>query len=133
MSTMGYAMLSLLAGLGIPVMAALNGRLGMRLGSTAAAAVALFLVGLAVSAVVLAVIGMPRPQETPPPLYFMGGVLVAFYMLAITWIVPRFGVGDAIFFVLLGQLCAAAAIDHTGALARLVLRCPRRARAAFCS
>ena len=35
-----------------------------------------------------------------------------FYILSITTIAPRFGVGNAIFFVLLGQLISAAVIDH---------------------
>jgi transporter family-2 protein len=39
---------------------------------------------------------------------------VAFYVLSITWIAPTFGVGNAVFFVLLGQLISAAAIDHFG-------------------
>jgi len=33
-------------------------------------------------------------------------------MLSITAISPHFGVGNAVFFVLLGQLISAAAIDH---------------------
>jgi transporter family-2 protein len=39
---------------------------------------------------------------------------VAFYVLSITWIAPTFGVGNAVFFVLLGQLVSAAMIDHFG-------------------
>jgi transporter family-2 protein len=35
-----------------------------------------------------------------------------FYALSVTWAAPRIGVGNAVFFVLLGQLVAAAAIDH---------------------
>lgn len=39
-------------------------------------------------------------------------MLVAFYVLSITWVAPRFGIGNAIFFVLLGQMLAATAIDQ---------------------
>jgi transporter family-2 protein len=39
---------------------------------------------------------------------------VAFYVLTVTYIAPHFGVGNAVFFVLLGQLISAAAIDHFG-------------------
>src|SRR3546814_15322864 len=39
---------------------------------------------------------------------------VAFYVIAVTFIAPRFGVGNAIFFVLVGQIASAAAIDHFG-------------------
>ncbi|MEM9127998.1 MAG: DMT family transporter, partial [Pseudomonadota bacterium] len=45
---------------------------------------------------------------------FLAGVLVAFYVLSITFVAPRFGVGNAIFFVLLGQMISAAVIDHFG-------------------
>ena len=39
---------------------------------------------------------------------------MAFYVLTVTYIAPHFGVGNAVFFVLLGQLISAAAIDHFG-------------------
>ena len=48
------------------------------------------------------------------PLYYAGGVLVAFYILAVTFSAPRIGVGNAIFFVLVGQIVAATLIDHFG-------------------
>jgi bacterial/archaeal transporter family-2 protein len=41
-------------------------------------------------------------------------------MRSITWIAPRFGVGNAIFYVLLGQLISAAAIDHLGLIGAIV-------------
>ena len=114
--TFAYAALALIAGIGIPVMAALNGGLGARLGSPVAAALVLFLVGLAATSLVLLISGLPtRPNLQAMPLpYFLGGLLVAFYVLAITWLVPRFGVGNAVFFVLLGQIMSAALIDHFG-------------------
>ena len=48
------------------------------------------------------------------PQYFLGAVFIVFYALAVTFFAPRIGVGNAVFFVLLGQLIAAAAIDHYG-------------------
>ncbi|MFZ8974113.1 MAG: DMT family transporter, partial [Pseudomonadales bacterium] len=32
----------------------------------------------------------------------LGGLFVAFYVLSITYIAPHFGIGNAVFFVLLG-------------------------------
>ena len=49
-----------------------------------------------------------------PPHFFLGGLFVAFYVLTVTWIGPRIGIGNAIFLVVLGQLLAAAVIDHFG-------------------
>jgi transporter family-2 protein len=76
----------------------------------------LFVVAFACCAVVVLVTGtgaLSRLALAPRHL-FLGGVLVAFYVLSITYIAPRFGIGNAVFFVLLGQLLSAAIIDHFG-------------------
>ena len=51
-----------------------------------------------------------------PWYFYLGGALVAFYIFSITKIAPIYGVGNAISFVLLGQLIAISAIDHFGML-----------------
>jgi transporter family-2 protein len=106
-------------GIGIPVMAALSGTLGAKYGSTAFAASLLFLVALSISVVFLfAVEGglRPFPKTSLPFYYYLGGVFVAFYVLSVTWVAPQFGVGNAVAFVLLGQLISMAAIDQFGLL-----------------
>ncbi len=111
-----YAAVMLAAGIGIPVLAALNAALGVRLGSPVAAAMVLFCVALLCSAAVWAALGrtgLAKLNEAPRHL-FLAGALVAFYILSITFIAPHFGIGNAVFFVLLGQLISAAAIDHLG-------------------
>lgn len=111
-----YALIMLLAGIGIPILAALNAALGTRLGSPAAAATVLFLVALATASAAFALTGaqgMGRVAAAPKHL-LLAGALIAFYVLSITYIAPHFGVGNAVFFVLLGQLISAAAIDHFG-------------------
>lgn len=111
-----YALIMLLAGVGIPLLAALNAALGKHLGSPAAAATILFCVAFAASATVWLTTGargMALASSAPRHLFF-GGLLVAFYVLSVTWIAPRFGLGNAVFCVLLGQLISAATIDHFG-------------------
>ncbi|MFL4471984.1 DMT family transporter [Tateyamaria armeniaca] len=111
-----YALIMLLAGIGIPVLAALNAALGTRLGNPAAAAVVLFMIALLTATVVFALTGahgMDRVAAAPKHL-FLAGALIAFYVLSITFIAPHFGIGNAVFFVLIGQLISAAAIDHFG-------------------
>lgn len=111
-----YAGIMLVTGIGIPVMAALNAGLGQRLSSPANAAVILFAVALVVALFAAATIG-DRPSLAGPvtPVWFyLGGIFVAAYVLAITAIGPRFGIGNAVFFVLVGQLASAAVIDHFG-------------------
>jgi transporter family-2 protein len=106
----------LAAGIGIPVLAALNAALGRFIGSPAVAATVLFIVAFGTAGIV-AMITVPAAfgrLAAAPWHLFLGGVLIAFYVLAITWIAPVIGVGNAVFFVLLGQLISAAAIDHFG-------------------
>ena len=116
MPTTTYAFVMLCAGIGIPILAALNAALGGRIGSPVAASVVLFAIAFA-SALIVFVIGgfKPTPNIAAAPKHlFLAGVLIAFYVLSITFIAPKFGVGNAVFFVLLGQLISAAAIDHFG-------------------
>ncbi|MEJ6388911.1 DMT family transporter [Gymnodinialimonas ulvae] len=110
------ALIMFAAGIGIPILAALNARLGANIGSPAAAATILFVVALASAAVTAAVTGLEPLRALPgqPTHLFLAGALIAFYVLTITYIAPTFGVGNAVFFVLLGQLVSAAAIDHFG-------------------
>lgn len=115
-STTFYALTMLIAGIGIPILAALNAALGTRLGSPVAAAAILFVVALISTLIVLS-FGQPKAVMGAigaPKHLFLAGCLVAFYVLTITAVAPKFGVGNAVFFVLLGQLISAAAIDHFG-------------------
>ncbi|MEO0487079.1 MAG: DMT family transporter [Pseudomonadota bacterium] len=123
------ATLMFLAGIGIPVLAALNAALGTRLGSPAAAALILFAVALAVAgAATLATRGSYTNLAGTPAHLYAAGALIAFYVLSITWVAPSFGVGNAVFFVLIGQLVSAALIDHFGLFgARTLPMSPLRA------
>ncbi|AVO39866.1 DMT family transporter [Pukyongiella litopenaei] len=111
-----YALIMLAAGIGIPVLAALNAQLGKVIGSPAAAGAILFMVALGAAAVATLVTGPQALSRAPaaPRHLFLAGLLVAFYVLSITYVAPVFGVGNAVFFVLLGQLLSAALIDHFG-------------------
>ncbi len=112
-----YALIMLAAGVGVPILAALNSALGVRLGSPVAAGTILFAVALISALAVLFSIDRPGAVSLAagaPRHLFLGGCLAAFYVLSITMVAPHFGVGNAVFFVLLGQLISAAAIDHFG-------------------
>jgi len=110
------AAMMLVVGMGIPVTAALNAVLGTHLHSPVAASAVLFGVGFVLTALVLAFVGLPPSSAfSGVPLWSLAAALgVVFYVLSVTWSAPRIGVGNAIFFVLLGQLIAAATIDHFG-------------------
>lgn len=109
-----HIIIMLAAGIGVPVLAALNAALGRQIGSPAVAASVLFIGAFAIAAATALVTNPHAVTKlaSAPRHLFLGGVLVAFYVLSITWIAPTMGVGNAVFFVLLGQLISAAAIDH---------------------
>lgn len=110
------SLIMILAGIGIPIMAALNSGLGTKLGNPVQAATMLFSLALVSSLLVLMI--QPKAISTNfhgiPLHFFLGGFFVAFYVLSITFIAPKIGVGNAIVLVLLGQMVASAAIDHFG-------------------
>ena len=109
-----YAAIMFVAGIGIPLLAALNAALGRIIGSPVVAAAILFTVaGIVTWTLALATGLNPLKSAAQAPRHlFFAGALIAFYVLSITFIAPKFGVGNAVFFVLLGQLVSAAAIDH---------------------
>ena len=112
-----YAAIMLAAGIGIPVLAALNAALGRLIGSPVAAGAILFAVAFTATALLVLFVTGPAPLAKAldaPRHLFLAGLLVAFYVLSITHVAPVFGVGNAVFFVLIGQLVSAAAIDHFG-------------------
>jgi bacterial/archaeal transporter family-2 protein len=104
------------AGIGIPVFAAFNSGLGKQLGGPIAATAAAFAVGLVIALALVAVTGIPKPSAFTfeVPYIWFGAVFILFYGISVTYAAPRIGLGNAIFFVLLGQIVAAAAIDHFG-------------------
>ena len=116
MSYTTSAFIMLMAGLGVPVLAALNASLGKFLGSPIAAVT--ILLGIAfgticIIALITSHISLFKLLEAPRHL-LLAGFLMVFYILSITTIAPIFGVGNAVFFVLLGQLISASIIDHFG-------------------
>ena len=115
--TVRYAAIMLGAGIGIPVLAALNAQLGGRIGSPVVAAVVLFCVALTGAVIVMFATQGPlafRHVPAQPKHLFLAGLLVCFYVLSVTWVAPKFGVGNAVFFVLMGQMISAAMIDQFG-------------------
>ncbi|MEH6501663.1 MAG: DMT family transporter [Pseudoalteromonas distincta] len=112
----GMSVVMVVAGIGIPIMAALNSGLGVKLGNPVAASSILLSIALMVS--LAFTLSKPLPDTgllgASPLHYFMGGVFVAFYILSITWIAPKIGIGNAVFLVLLGQIVASALIDNFG-------------------
>jgi len=125
MFTAYYAFWAFAAGALIPLMAILNAGLARTTGGHVQATVILFATGL-IASLLLAVTTAVRLPEfhalvRVAPHQYAGGVIVAFYILSITYLAPRFGVGNAILFAVTAQLITSALIDHF-ALAGATLR-----------
>jgi bacterial/archaeal transporter family-2 protein len=113
-----YIALSTVGGILIPIMAALSGALGRTLDNPWAAATIVSAGAFAlVLAFTLATGSMHVSWDAlkqARPFQLLAGVGFAFYLLSITWVGPRFGIGNAVMFVLGGQIISSALIDHFG-------------------
>lgn len=113
---LSFATIMLLAGIGIPIMAAMTSSLGKHLSSPVAASAFAFFIAFCIALLALIINDKSFFKQIPsaPKYLFVAGAFIAFYVLSISFVAPHFGVGNAIFFVLLGQLLSAAIIDHYG-------------------
>jgi bacterial/archaeal transporter family-2 protein len=112
------AAFALVVGALIPIQAATNAAMSKSLGGISYASLVLFGISLIV---VLAWILITQAAMPPvaafraAPIYgWLGGFIVATYVLSITFLAPRLGVGNAICFIVTGQIFAAVLIDHFG-------------------
>jgi transporter family-2 protein len=125
MSSISYALWAFAAGALIPLMAILNAGLGRAAGGPVQATMLLFAIawGASLLVAVLTAAHVPTFQAlaAAAPAHYAGGLIVAFYVLSITFLAPRFGVGNAILFAVTAQLLTSAVIDHF-ALAGAALR-----------
>jgi bacterial/archaeal transporter family-2 protein len=121
MQTRFWLLAALALGVGalIPIQAATNAAMSKALGGISYASLVLFGVSLAVVSAWLLITQAPMPSAAAfrgAPVYgYLGGFVVAAYVLAITFLAPRLGVGNAICFIVSGQILAAVLIDQFGA------------------
>ena len=114
-NTLVYALVMTASGIGIPVMAAMNTRIGSAIGSPGLAVLFLLIMACVTMTAWLVATGFPKITLSDLPVYYaVAGCFFVFYILSITWIAPKFGLGNAVFFVLFGQLIASAVIDQFG-------------------
>ena len=113
-----YAGWAALAGALIPVMAALQGTMGRSLQSPFHAA--LIGVGIAFLAVgiTFAVMRPAMPSAdlfaSVPRIAWLAGLAMAFYALTVTFLTPKFGVGNIVMCVVVAQLIMSSVIDQFG-------------------
>jgi len=118
MSYLALAAWAFAAGALIPVMGSLNAGLSRSLGSAPAAATVLFVVALATMLTLFMATRQTVPSAAQfaatPSHLFLGGLIVAFYVISVTMLVPIFGVGNTILFAMTAQIVMSAAMDHFG-------------------
>lgn len=125
-TTLVYTIWAFASGVLIPVMASLNGGLARHLGGPQWASVLLFAVGLSATLAWAIVSRAPFPNgaqfAAPSTPQFLGGLVMAFYILSITYLAPRFGVARAVMLVVVAQIFTSAAIDHFGLFGAMARR-----------
>ncbi len=113
-----YAAWAALAGATVPVMASLNGTLGRSIGAPFHAAVFSVAVAFAGVALTLLISRAPMPSiaamGAAPKLAWFGGLGMAFYALTVTFLAPRFGIGNVVICVVVAQLVVSSLIDQFG-------------------
>jgi transporter family-2 protein len=118
MDDIRYFVWAAVAGMFIPVMAMLNGKLGRGLGDPLYAV--MITLGLAFvifslcaffwSDVPLALSSF----QTTEPSHYLGGFIVGFYVISATLLAPRMGVANFIMMAVSSQMIFAVIIDHWG-------------------
>jgi transporter family-2 protein len=102
----------------IPIQAATNAAFSKSIGNPFITGLMVFIVGLVGMILFLLISRTPLPSQqqlTAAPLYgYLGGIIVATYVVMITVLAPRIGVGTAIGLIVTGQILCAVTIDHFG-------------------
>jgi transporter family-2 protein len=113
-----YLGLALITGALIPIQAATNAAFSKSIGNPYITGLMVFIVGLLGMVVFILLSRTPIPgrqQLLSAPMYgYLGGIIVATYVVMITILTPRIGVGTAIALIVTGQIICAVMIDHFG-------------------
>jgi transporter family-2 protein len=113
-----FLALALITGGLIPIQAATNAGFSKSIGNPYITGLMVFIVGLIGMILFLLITRTSFPmrqQLASAPVYgYFGGIIVATYVVMITVLVPRIGVGTAIGLIVTGQIICAVAIDHFG-------------------
>jgi transporter family-2 protein len=118
MDTKIYLALAFITGALIPIQAATNTAFSKAVGNPFSTGMMVFIIGLLSMLLFLLITGKGFPtaqQLSSAPAYgYLGGLIVAIYVVMITILVPLIGVGTAIALIVTGQIVCAVLIDHFG-------------------
>ena len=108
---------TLLAGAGIPLIGVLNSGVARGVGNPYTATGIMFAIAMAVAiGFSLPIYGLPTTAQlgSAPPISYAAGLLIGFYALSATIIIPRFGAASFVAFILIAQLLTSAVVDEFG-------------------
>jgi len=114
---------ALATGAMIPIQAASNAALSKAVGPIITTFIVL-LIAIISTSIYIMVSKTPLPEiskvKDSPAYGYSGGLIVAFYIIIITFITPRLGVGTSIGLIITGQIIGAVIIDHFGLFGAVV-------------
>lgn len=115
-----YLFLALIAGMMMPTQGAVNNKLSMYLQSPLLSSFFSFVVGTVALFIFILISGIPLSQlgnaKHAPAISWTGGLLGAFFVTAVVFILPRLGVAMTFSLIILGQMLVTLPIDHYGFL-----------------
>ena len=112
-----FAAWSLLAGAGIPLIGVLNSGVARSVGNSFVATAVMFAMAAIVAfGLTLPLYGIPTLAQlgSAPLVSYGAGLLIGFYGLSATIIIPRFGAASFIAYILIAQLLTSAVVDQFG-------------------
>jgi len=112
-----FAGWTLLAGAGIPLIGVLNSGVARSVGNPWGATAIMFAIAMIVAlGLTLSFYGHPTVTQltSAPPISYAAGLLIGFYALSATVIIPRFGAASFVAFILIAQLLTSAVVDQFG-------------------
>lgn len=113
-----FLVMALVTGALIPIQAATNAAFSKSIGNPYVTGLMVFIVGLLGMLLFTFIfrVSLPTAQQlvNAPSYGYLGGIIVVTYVIMITILVPRIGVGTAIGFIVTGQILFAVIIDHFG-------------------
>ncbi|MEP1443067.1 MAG: DMT family transporter [Hyphomicrobiales bacterium] len=123
-ATFLYSFLAVLAGVAVPILASINSAFGQTIGNVHWASLTLCVVAFITILVVTISSGVATPSlatfQQASWWHFFGGSFFAVYVVLITFVAPKIGLGNAIIFVVVAQIFTAVTIDHFGLMGAAV-------------
>jgi bacterial/archaeal transporter family-2 protein len=113
-----YVAIALAAGAAVPFLASINAAFGQAIGSVYGASLVLCVVafGTILATALATGAGLPAREALAgaPWWHYAAGCFFTVYVVSITFVAPKIGLGNAIILVVVAQIFTAVVIDHFG-------------------